>query len=196
MQSLVKAACVMGPVAVASAWAVIGASWYVNRGWFSFLEHAFSDLGGDGAKSPWLYNYGLVAVGLMAALFSACPYHLSSNRLEAFGAGLLFTAGVFLSLIGVFPAGTEPHEFVSTWFFVQADMALAALSIAAYSVSRARRALAAATASILAFPVYGLVEALAGWPSVASSEAYGIVIIDLVVLILFLEYWERITRPR
>jgi len=27
-------------------------------------------------------------------------------------------------LIGIFPSGTRPHTFVSTWFFIQGDLAI------------------------------------------------------------------------
>jgi Predicted membrane protein len=38
----------------------------------------------------------------------------------------VFVAGLFLALIGIYHAGTRPHVFVSTWFFVQMDTALIA----------------------------------------------------------------------
>ncbi|BAN91058.1 DUF998 domain-containing protein [Aeropyrum camini] len=188
---MARHACILGPAAAAAAWIVIGVSWALNSGWFVFTEHAFSDLGGGAARYPWVYNYGLILVGLMVVLYSLCPYKVSLNKIEAFGSGLLLTAGIFLSLIGVYPAGTRPHVFVSTWFFVQMDMALIALSLGAYKVRRSSVSLASLLISLVAFPVYILVGLTAGWPSAAVAEAYGIVVIDVVVLLLTLDYLGR-----
>ncbi len=180
--------CLAGLAAAVLAWVVIGASWALNSDWFVFTEHAFSDLGGPGARAPWLYNYGLITVGLVVVAFSACPYRLARDKMEVYGSALLAVAGVFLALIGVYPSGTRPHTFVSSWFFVQMDAALLALSLGAYSASRSRPALASALAAALAFPLAGAVEALAGWPSAAVLEAYGILVIDFCVAMLTLEY--------
>jgi hypothetical membrane protein len=43
----------------------------------------------------------------------------SKRKLVVFSSALLFTAGIFLALIGVFPSGTRPHVFVSTRLFIQ-----------------------------------------------------------------------------
>ncbi len=188
--------CLLGVIAAAAAWLVIGASWALNRDWFIFTEHAFSDFGGQGARYPWLYNYGLIAVGSLIVLFTACPYRLAGHRLEAFGSGLLFTAGLFLALIGAFPAGTRPHVFVSTWFFIQMDMALIALSLGAYKATRDPLTRLAAVVSAAAFPVYILLEILVGWPSAAVSETYGIIIIDTAVILLTLNYIKRASASR
>lgn len=187
--------CLLGVIAAIAAWLVIGASWALNRDWFVFTKHAFSDFGGEGARYPWLYNYGLITVGLVIVLFAVCPYRLARHRLEAFGSGLLFTAGLFLALIGVFPAGTRPHVFVSTWFFIQMDMALIALSIGAYNATGDPLARLAAIVSAVAFPVYILLEILVGWPSAAVSETYGIIIIDAAVILLTLNYTRRTQAP-
>ena len=180
--------CLAGLAAAVLAWAVIGASWAVNRDWFVFTEHAFSDLGGPGARAPWLYNYGLITVGAVVVAFSLCPYRLARDKLEVYGSALLAVAGVFLALIGVYPSGTRPHTFVSAWFFVQMDAALLALSLGAYRASRSRLAVASAVAAALAFPLAGLVEAAVGWPSAAVLEAYGVLVIDFCVAALTLEY--------
>ncbi|BAA81551.2 conserved hypothetical protein [Aeropyrum pernix K1] len=183
--------CILGPAAALVAWLVIGVSWAVNSDWFVFTEHAFSDLGGVKARMPWIYNYGLILVGLLVTLYSLCPYRAAVERLEAFGSGLLLTAGLFLALIGVYPAGTRPHVFVSTWFFLQMDMALVALSLGAYRACRNLANMAALALSLAAFPVYILIGITLGWPSAAVAEAYGIVVIDIVVIILTLDYLRR-----
>jgi hypothetical membrane protein len=172
--------CHAGLVAVFLAWIVIGLSWYLNRGWFRFTGNAFSDLGGARSCCPSLYNLGLIVVGLFLAAFSVCAAALAPGRLGAIGGGYLFIAAVFLALIGLFPTGTRPHTCVSTWFFVQSDLGFILLLAGLRRDPRCRGFLAgsALTASILAFPVAGLVAVTTGWPSVAVLEAYGILIID------------------
>ncbi len=176
----------LGPLAAAAAWLVIGASWLVNADWFVFTRDAFSDLGGPGARMPWLYNLGLIAVGLMVVAYGACQALLHDSKAGVLGGGYMALAGVFLALIGVFPSGTRPHTFVSTWFFIQIDLALILLAWATARLGGrlSRPALALAVA---AWPVAGIVEALIGWPSAAVLEAYGIIVIDLVVAALALD---------
>ncbi len=180
-----------GPAAVILAWIVIGASWYLNP-WFRFLEHAFSDLGGPEASYPWVYNYGLIATGALVILYSWFIYSVAASKMEAAASALTFVAGIFLALIGVYPSGTRPHTFVSMWFFIQMDMALIALGLG-LRVRGSRLWHAITGLSVLAFPIYGMVEATVGWPSVAAGEAYGIIVIDLAVILATIEY-RRLAR--
>ncbi len=182
----VRPCILLGPLAAAAAWLVIGASWLVNADWFVFTRDAFSDLGGSGARMPWLYNLGLIAVGVMVAVYGACQVLLHESKPGVLGGGYMILAGVFLALIGVFPSGTRPHTFVSTWFFIQIDLALILLAWATARLggSLSRIALLLALA---AWPIAGIVEAVIGWPSAATLEAYGIIVIDLAILALTLD---------
>ena len=168
--------CLSGPAAMLLAWTVIGVSWSLNP-WFRFTRDAFSDLGGEEACCSWLYNYGLIATGLLLMAYGACLYISAHSKLGAAGASHLFLAGVFLALIGVFPAGTRPHTFVSSWFFLQTYAAYTVLGIALWGegswVGKPVVAL-----SLMALPVAVLVELVVGWPSAAVLEAYGIAVID------------------
>ncbi|MEB3851333.1 MAG: DUF998 domain-containing protein [Desulfurococcales archaeon] len=189
LASLIPALAV---AAIALAWAVIGAAWYLNRGWFAFTRDAFSDLGGAGSCCPGVYNYGLMAVGAVIVALGAAMLAASRGRLEAAGAAYMALAGVFLALIGYYHSGTRPHVFVSTWFFVQADLALA-LSSAGLALRGSRLALASLAVALAAFPVAGLVGATVGWPSAAVLEAYGVILIDFMVAVVALEY-RRLAR--
>ncbi|MEB3861768.1 MAG: DUF998 domain-containing protein [Desulfurococcales archaeon] len=175
--------CMLALAAMILAWIVIGASWMLNP-WFDFWGDAFSDLGVPGqARYPWVYNYGLRATGMLLVGYSIYLYRWAKYKPEALASGLMAVAGIFLALIGVYPGGTRPHVFVSTWFFIQIDMALIPLM---YSLWRNRGFKPAAwglALALLAFPVFLAVEALVGWPSVAAGEAYGILVIDVAVVI-------------
>lgn len=181
-----------GVVAAVVAWIVIGLSWLLNP-WFVFTRDAFSDFGGPRSCCPGLYNYGLIGVGLLIILWSACIYRFAPSKAEVLGAGYMGLAGVFLALIGVFPSGTRPHVFVSSWFFVQADLAFIALG-AGMARRRARFGLVLLLLSLLAFPVAGAIGVLVGWPSAATIEAYGVAVIDVGVLLLTASYWNLLGR--
>ncbi|MEB3780016.1 MAG: DUF998 domain-containing protein [Desulfurococcales archaeon] len=178
--------CILGIIAAVFAWVVIGVSWSLNP-WFDFFKHAFSDLGTKQANMPWVYNYGLIATGVLIILYSICTYRYATNKMEAVGSGFLFIAGIFLALIGVYPGGTRPHVFVSTWFFVQMDMAIIAMGLGLLMRAIWRVGLAITLLGLMAFPVYVVVDYLVGWPSVAVGEAYGIIVIDIAVLLLVYE---------
>ena len=88
--------------------------------WFSFRRRALSDLGdARSATDPWMYNTGLIVVAAVLRIYSLYIAYESKRKLVVFSSALLFTAGIFLALVGVFPSGTRPHVFVSTWLFIQ-----------------------------------------------------------------------------
>lgn len=181
-----KVCVLLGPFAAVSAWIVIGVAWLVNSEWFVFTRDAFSDLGGPSARAPWIYNYGLIAVGALVSVYGLCQFRLYSSRAGVTGASYMVMAGVFLALIGVFPAGTRPHTFVSTWFFVQIDIALILLALATVRAG-GKLSVPALAFSVAAWPLALAVEALVGWPSAAVLETYGILIIDIVVAFITLD---------
>ncbi len=129
MGRLLKLWGLTGLISLAVALTTIFLCWYLNP-WFDFWRDAFSDFGVSRACCPWLYNYGLIASAFFLSIYSLFILRVSRRKLESFSSGLLFTASIFLALIGVFPGGTRPHTFVSTWFFVQAFMSLTVLGVA------------------------------------------------------------------
>ncbi|WP_083774010.1 DUF998 domain-containing protein [Acidilobus saccharovorans] len=169
----------LGITAAAVAWVIIIACVSINP-WFVFTKNAFSDLGGPRATDPWLYNYGLIAVGALIIAFASYAVSVSSEKLEAVGASFMMVAGLFLALIGVFHEGTYPHVFVSQWFFAQMDMTSIVWGAGSIVSGRAKRG-----AAEVAIGVIGPAGAIAfRWPSAATLEAYGIVLIDLFVILM------------
>ena len=162
----------LGPAATVFAWVIIGASVWLNP-WFVFTEDAFSDLGTPRASVPWVYNWGLIATGALVVAYSFALAGVSRSLGEAWGSAFVFVAGLFLALIGVFPGGTRPHVFVSTWFFVQMDLAFLAWGLGL--ASSGRRLGWVYVAMALAAAVLGVVV---DWPSAAVAEAFGIIVID------------------
>ncbi len=171
----------LGPIVVAASWSLIALCWWLNREWFIFTEHAFSDFGKTGkACCPWLYNYGLIVLGTLMTLYGVGLAISVKEKLEAIGASHIALAGVFLALIGLFPAGTRHHVFVSTWFFAQSYIGLL---LFLSSTSRRHKASKYTLAIILAsIPIGLILEATIGWPSAATLEAYGAIIISIGVI--------------
>ena len=168
-----------GIMAAVLAWVVIAISISVNP-WFVFTKNAFSDLGGPHAVDPWIYNYGLIITSVFVDLYSINLLLNSRNRIESFALAFVLVAGLFLALIGIYHAGTRPHVFVSTWFFVQMDMALIAWGIGSLMGSNRGLGLFSLLLGVLA-PIPAL---LIPWPSAATEEAYGILVIDAWVLVM------------
>ncbi|MCE4606379.1 MAG: DUF998 domain-containing protein [Desulfurococcales archaeon] len=160
------------------AWIVIFISRYKNP-WFDVFGDAYSDLGGPKASDAWIYNYGLISVGILLLIYGVLITWKTIGKLGITGGAYLALAGVFLSLIGLFHSGTRPHTFVSTWFFIQADIAIILLA-ANYRASLLGKILL--IVSLLAFPVAILVGVTIRWPSTAILETYGIIIIDFGVM--------------
>jgi len=168
-----------GVAAAVVAWAVFAYTISVNP-WFVFTEHAFSDLGGPMATQPGAYNAGMMASGALMILYSVRCLEDSRNKLETVGGAFLAVAGLFLIFIGVYPSGTRPHGFVSLWFFAQADLAIMAWGVGL--MGRGERRLGALV-SALGFlsPVVAL---LVPWPSTATVEAFGIVVMNVWVVLM------------
>jgi len=166
-----------GILAAILGWIVIFISISVNP-WFIFIRDAFSDLGGPNANMPWIYNYGLIITGLIIFLYSFAQLSDSTNKVESFASGYTSLMGIFLMLIGIFPSGTRPHIFVSTWFFIQGD-----LSILTWGIGLVIRRWMKIG---LIFIIIGIISPLIGfgveWPSAATVEAFGIIILDIWII--------------
>lgn len=87
-------------------------------------------------------------------------------------------AAIFLALIGIFHEGTYPHQFVSLWFFIQFDIAILVYGIGLLRVKRKWE--------IYIFIISNIVAGIVKWPSAATIEAYGIIVIDIWVIMSYL----------
>lgn len=186
MRRLNKIWGLTGLISLTIALMTISICWYLNP-WFDFWRDAFSDFGVPETHYPWVYNHGLMTSAVFLSIYSLFVLRASKGRLESFASGLLFTASLFLALIGVFPGGTGPHTFVSMWFFVQTFLGLAILGVALFVrgyFGGLVVTLLAGSAPMLAL----LVDATVGWPSAAVAESAGITIIGVSLLIITLHY--------
>lgn len=190
-EALARVLMVMGPLAFPAFHVVVLAS-VARNPWFDFLRHAFSDLGDPRATDPWIYNYGLIALGAMVCLFSLGVLIASRSRGAAFASGLYFVAGVFLALIGVYPSGTRPHTFVSTWFYAQSFLASTALGLALMLEERRSSGLVLLLLGLLPAPLGYLIEVTVGWPSVAVVEYAGALFIAASAVVAAASHWHAL----
>jgi len=49
---------------------------------------------------------------------------INEEKIGVIGSSFVMVTSIFLALIGIFHEGTYPHVFVSTWFFVQFNIAI------------------------------------------------------------------------
>jgi len=168
-----------GVLVATLAWIIIFISMAQNP-WFVFTQHAFSDLGGPTATNPWIFNYGLMVVSVLSVVYTIFLLQEATNKMETLGGIFMVVASTFLALIGIYPSGTNPHTLVSIGFFLQFD-----LVIIAWGLGLLLRGLKGVG---MLFSVIGILGPLAAltieWPSIAIMETFGILIIDLWVIIM------------
>lgn len=175
---------ILGPLAIIAAWVTIGLSVYLNP-WFRVTGNALSDLGGGtlllnghpAPAYPWVYNYGLIITGVIIALFSLSVITSNSRKIGNIGMSFFIISGLFLALIGVYHEGTYPHDFVSIWFFIIASISYLVVGISLLH-SSIKFGISLIILIILAWIIYLSVN----WQSVAEDEIFGVVVIDIAVL--------------
>lgn len=89
-------------------------------------------------------------------------------------------------LVAIYSAGTRPHTFVSTWFFIQAFIA-----VLIYGLSIIRERIFMGLAIILIF-IAGLIGSMVSWPSAALLEAYEILLLTIFSAIYA---YMKISKP-
>ena len=151
--------------------------------WFSWTGNALSDLGVEGLTAV-IFNDGLGMTACLLALFSVGVYEMT--KADFWGKAsfaLLFTASVFLILIGVFPeTAGRIHYYVSVGFFV--TLPLAVWAFAAHAWRRAMRGYAYLS---IACGVVAAVIWLPSWDGVAIPEAVSA--LSMGIWSMALGYW-------
>ncbi len=169
-----------GILSILSSWITIITSILLNP-WFKFAKNAFSDLGASNACMPWIFNYGLMITGVLIILYSFAQFLDSMNILEYLGSGYTNVMGIFLMLIGLYPTGTYPHTFVSVWFFIQGDLAIAVWGLGLIIRRWYRLGLSYITLALISPIIAYIIK----WPSIATLEVFGILVLDIWIITLF-----------
>jgi hypothetical membrane protein len=123
----------------------------------------------------------MMLTGLMIVLYGAYLAYISVNRLTMVGAVLFMVTGVFLTLIGLFPTGTEPHYLVSVLFFVMSD-----LSNLAWGAGLIRGENDIMGKLFIGLGLLGpVLTFMIPWPSTAAVKAFGIIITNMWVALMY-----------
>lgn len=190
-EKIFKGLFYLGIVDVVLAWIVILISISANPWWVShYTTGAFSDLGSSQANMPWIYNNGLIFVGILILLYSISLINYSLNKIEVAGSAFFFIAGIFLILIGIFPVGTRPHVFVSTYFFVQSDLSIITWGIGIYLSKLKKYGEIFIILGIIS-PIVAILAPL----SAAEAETLGILVIDAWTILMYNSLKRRLKWP-
>lgn len=180
----------IGVFAAIYFWVAVIYDGHLNSNWWSFTSSSFSALGDPDATDArglaWIYSDTImIPTGIMMMVFGAAMVLSSRNKVEVTGSGFFMQAGVFLSLIGVYNGSYgQLHDFISTWFFVWAAVAILTWGLGLLLERRWRLGLC-----MLLLVIVGTI--FASWAvhffqwSVAETEAYGIVIIDSYLALMY-----------
>ena len=140
------------------------------------------------ANASYIYIYGLVMLGVMLFLFSLWLASRAEDKLGLIGASWLMIASIFLSLIGIYPSGTRPHTFISSWFFIHSWLSMIPFLIQGFLSKNKKDVIVFSSLFILSLLIAYIVEIFVGWPSVAVLEAFGVVVIDFYILYLYIKF--------
>jgi len=175
-----------GLAAIILAWIIIIVSIVMNP-WFRVTGNALSDLGGGDPMmnghpvpvDPWIYNYGLMATGVVIAFFSCTAIKFLNRKIELMGLSFFVISGLFLALIGIYHEGTYPHDFVSIWFFIIASISYLTIGISIIWSSVRVFGISLLVLILASWVIYAFVP----WQSVAEDEIFGVAVIDLAVIL-------------
>ena len=122
--------------------------------------------------------------GLLIGLFSLAAIEKSVSRTEIIGFSFLILTGFFLALVGVFHEGTYPHVFLAEWFFL-----LGKISFLLIGISLILQKFRISRVIMFIFNIIAwIVEALIKFRSVAENEIYGVLVLDVLIIIYILHF--------
>ncbi|MGM0510971.1 MAG: DUF998 domain-containing protein [Thermoplasmatota archaeon] len=117
-----------GILAPLIAYILIGISILIHP-WFSWADHALSDLGAVETSYNNVFNFALMATGMIAIVFAFGIFRLAEDYMGILGVSLFIISLVLLIMIGIFPSGTPPHFYISVSFFAVGAAGLALIAV-------------------------------------------------------------------
>lgn len=181
-----KILLLFGIFAIISAFAWISGAMAINPG-FNFFKGALSQLGSNGADSPWVYNTGLVFTAILLFIFAIGLLACSKNKIEEAGSSFLMVAAIFLALVGIFHGGTYPHDFVSVYFFIQSGLAIITIGIGLLLENKKQGIIIL----FLAITAITTAEIIKNFVSTAVLETFGTAAISLFAVLTALFFNGR-----
>jgi len=130
-----------GVAAVATAFAAIAAA-VASAPWFSWASNALSDLGVAGGLTAALFNYGLLAAGVVALPFAWWLAATGRSRFDLGAAAGFAATAACMAGVGLFPSDTALHAPAAVGTYLGLTYTLALDASAAVVAGEPRRALA------------------------------------------------------
>ena len=183
-----------GLCAVVYFWVSVSIDAYLNSSWWRFNVRSFSALGDPGSNSSgaaaglyWIYNDVVIfPTATLILLFSAALILVARNKIQETGGSFLMVSGIFLALVGIYHGGPPTpgpvHDFVSNWFFVQAALGIIIWGIGV--LWQGDRLLGWSNIFLVVGAIAIGINIKFG--SVAETEAFAIIVIDIWVLLIFI----------
>jgi hypothetical membrane protein len=178
-----RAAGLCGIAAPPLAFALIFLAIHLNADWFSWTDHALSDLGSARSASPLVFDAGLIAASALEMVLLTQLRGRARGRAGRGGFGLLAAGVLSLAGIGLFPSPTLPHLAFSVGFYSLTPLGLLLLGVGSLRSERGwaflSLGLALAVGGVWALPYPGkgvaIPEALSaglmsGWAMLLGAE--------------------------
>ncbi len=136
---------------------------------FSIWENAYSDLGTQLSGCPYIFNFALMfLIFPLMGIFSLYLIEKAIDKTQTVGASFILQASIFIALIGLFPKGTKPHDFIALWFFISYFIGILIWSLSEKTPYK--------TIGIVLFLLF-LLGFIIPFPSVAVAETYALILI-------------------
>lgn len=91
----------------------------IQNSWFDISKHTLSKLGRLGlANDPWIFSIFVAIAGAIMVLYGIYMIIDSSSKLKIVGSAYVLLSGIFMILVGLFPDGTKPHNFIALFTFL------------------------------------------------------------------------------
>ncbi len=110
------------------AYIFIGIAILINS-WFTWADHALSDLGATGVSYNNVFNFGVMVAGMAGVIFAMGIFRYSEGKAGAAGTLLFLLGMICLILVGIFPMGNSPHYYVSILFFALSIIGMVLIGI-------------------------------------------------------------------
>ncbi|QTA38275.1 DUF998 domain-containing protein [Thermosipho ferrireducens] len=153
---------------------------YFNE-WFNLSQYTFSKLGNSYlATYPWIFSFFVIVGGVFMTFYGLVLIRKSIEKLRIIGGAYVLLSGIFMILVGVFPDGTKPHDFVAlmTFLIFYAGMMV-------YGFKSSDKVFQVSSVAI--FITIIIVLVYNPFPSTGYLEIFGLL---LVVIDLILEFFE------
>jgi len=179
-----SAARASGVVAVAVAFAGILAA-VASAPWFSWASNALSDLGVAGGLTAALFNYSLLAAGVLALPFAWWLAATADSRFGVLTAAGFAVTGACMAGVGLFPSDTSLHFPMAAGTYLGLTYTLALDASDAVLAGVGRRALAGlwgALGHVTMWLVWAVAGPAVGVDGLALPEVAGALLLSAWVV--------------